>query len=57
MEEVKIYWSGIEYKYGKGSSNYGKLQGGFVYGFKSTESAAEDHNKTLQESQKYKRTR
>jgi hypothetical protein len=33
MEELKIYWSGIEYTYAKESPSYGKLQGGFVYGF------------------------
>jgi hypothetical protein len=30
---VKIYWTSIEYKYLKGSINFGKFEGGFVYAF------------------------
>jgi hypothetical protein len=33
MEELKIYWTGIEYSYAESSSKFGELQGGFVYGF------------------------
>ncbi len=29
----KIYWTGIEYNYDENSPEYGKLKGGFVYGF------------------------
>lgn len=45
MEDVKIYWTGVEYKYGEGSPNYGKLQGGFVYGFVQASDAREALNR------------
>ena len=30
---MKIYWTSIEYKYLKGSINFEKFEGGFVYAF------------------------
>ncbi len=33
MEESRIYWTGIEFNYSRDSADYGKLKGGFVYGF------------------------
>ncbi len=31
--EKKVFWSGIEYSYQKGSEGYGNLKGGFVFVF------------------------
>ena len=45
MEDKKIYWTGVEYRYGEGSSNYGKLQGGFVYGFVQARDARDALNR------------
>ena len=33
MNNLKIYWTSMEYSYSKQSAEYKKLAGGFVYGF------------------------
>lgn len=33
MENLKIYWTSVEFNYSKKSPQFGKLAGGFVYGF------------------------
>lgn len=43
----KIYWTGIEYIYDKTSPEYGKLEGGFVYGFVNTFDVREVLEKVL----------
>ena len=30
---MKVFWTSIEYKYLKGSINFGVFKGGFVYAF------------------------
>ncbi|RYE43219.1 MAG: hypothetical protein EOP48_23035 [Sphingobacteriales bacterium] len=45
MNSLKIYWTGIEYNYSNTSPQFGKLAGGFVYGFVKALDATEALNK------------
>ena len=45
MNSSRIYWAGIEYSYNKNSSQFGKLKGGFVYGFVKAVDAREALNR------------
>jgi hypothetical protein len=49
MNSLKIYWTGIEYGYSKKSPQFGKLAGGFVYGFVTALDAREALNKFTDE--------
>ncbi len=45
----KVYWCGIEYSYKKGSPDFGKLKGGFVYVFVKASDVREALEKILNE--------
>ena len=45
MEDLRIYWAGIEYKYGQSFSKNDKLKGGFVYGFVKAKDVRDALNK------------
>jgi hypothetical protein len=49
MNNQEIYWTSIEYKYSKQSSEFGKLAGGFVYGFVKASDEVEALNKFTDE--------
>lgn len=49
MNNTKIYWTGIEYNYSKLSPQFGKLAGGFVYGFVKAVNVKEALNKFTNE--------
>lgn len=49
MNSLKIYWTSIEYNYSKKSPQFGKLVGGFVYGFVKALDAREALNKFTDE--------
>ena len=45
MNNTKIFWTGIEYNYSKLSPHFGRLAGGFVYGFVKAVNAKDAMNK------------
>jgi len=45
--ERKVFWMGIEYSYMRGSEEYGKLKGGFVYAFIKAYDVREALTKTI----------
>ena len=49
MKSLKIYWTSIEYNYGKTSPQFGKLTGGLVYGFVKAFDAKEALKKFTEE--------
>lgn len=51
-EKSKIYWTGVEYSYGKKSDNYKELKGGFVYAFINAIDVREALGKLLKELKK-----
>ena len=49
MDNLKIYWTSVEFNYSKKSPQFGKLTGGFVYGFVKAFDVREALNKFTEE--------